>query len=236
MSSSKVPDLGRRGGIATSSGAGYTLFETAVGRCAIVWSSAGVTGVQLPEPSVADTRRRVVERHPGAVEAEPPPSIRKASEAIARHLAKDPSDLSWIRLDMDRLSSFEREVYEQARSVPTGATVSYGGLAERLGRPGAARAVGQALKRNPFAVVVPCHRVVAAGGGIGGFSAGGGTDTKRRILEIEGAVPILAMDSSSSDSSLAEHADEALAGFGEHAELDALTELSGGAWELPAGD
>lgn len=202
MPSPRAPDLGRPGGFATSPGAGYTLFETALGSCAIVWSNSGIAGIELPEPSVAGTRRSVAERHPGAVEAEPPPDVRKASEAIARHLAKGAADLSWIRLDMDRLSPFARRVYEEARAVPAGATVSYGGLAERLGRPRAARAVGQALKRNPFAVVVPCHRVVAAGGGIGGFSAGAGTDTKRRILEIEGAAPISAMERLSSDARL----------------------------------
>ena len=197
MPTRKAPDPGRDGEIAISRGTGYTLFETAVGRCAIAWSVAGVAGVQLPEQSLADTRRRVVERHPGAVEAEPPLPVRRAGDAIARHLATGAADLSWIRLDMDRLSPFARRVYEEARSVSVGATVSYSGLAERLGRPGAARAVGQALKRNPFAIVVPCHRVVAAGGGIGGFSAGGGVDAKRRILEIERAAPMPEIDSPS---------------------------------------
>ena len=190
MSSAKAPDLGRvrpeADPTATGrSGAGYTLFETPVGRCAIVWNSVGVVGVQLPEASVAATRRRVTECHPGAVEAEPPASVSQAIDAITRHLAGERPDLSWIRLDMDGLSGFRRKVYEEARSIPAGVTISYGELAERLGQPGGARAVGQALGHNPFAVVVPCHRVLAAGGRIGGFSAGGGTDTKRRILGIE---------------------------------------------------
>ncbi|MHB1536058.1 MAG: methylated-DNA--[protein]-cysteine S-methyltransferase [Acidimicrobiales bacterium] len=157
-----------------------------------MWNSAGVVAVQLPEASVVKTRRRVTESHPGAVEAEPPASVSHAIDAISRHLAEERSDLSWIRLDMDGLTGFRRRVYEEARSIPAGVTISYGELAERLGQPGSARAVGQALGHNPFAVVVPCHRVLAAGGRIGGFSAGGGTDTKQRILGIEGAAPVMA--------------------------------------------
>ena len=197
MSSPKAPDGERRrrvvtGSDTTRSGIGLALFETPVGRCAIVWNSVGVVAVQLPEASVAATRRRVTERHPGAVESEPPASVSHAIDAITRHLAGERSDLSWIRLDMGGLSGFRRKVYEKARSVPAGVTISYGELAEQLGKPGSARAVGQALRHNPFAVVVPCHRVLAAGGRIGGFSADGGTDTKRRILGIEGAAPVMA--------------------------------------------
>ena len=197
MSSPKAPEHERRRRVVTGSGTtrsvvGFALFETPVGRCAIVWNSVGVVAVQLPEASVAATRRRVTERHPGAVEAEPPVSVSQAIDAITRHLAGERPDLSWIRLDMGGLSGFRRRVYEEARSIPAGVTISYGELAERLGQPGSARAVGQALGHNPFAVVVPCHRVLAAGGRIGGFSAGGGTDTKRRILGIEGAAPVMA--------------------------------------------
>ena len=199
MSSPKAPEHKRRRRLATGSGTtrsdvGFTLFETSVGRCAIVWNGVGVVAVQLPEASVVKTRRRVTERHPGAVESEPPTSLSQAIDAITRHLAGGRPDLSWIRLDMDGLSGFRRRVYEAARSIPAGATISYGELAERLGQPGSARAVGQALGHNPFAVVAPCHRVLAAGGRIGGFSAGGGIDTKQRILGIEGAVPVMATE------------------------------------------
>lgn len=194
MSSPKAPERERRGRVAGPAGAGrcgagYALFETAVGRCAIVWNSVGVVGVQLPEASDAATRRRVAQCHSGVVESEPPAPVSQAVDAITAHLAGDRPDLSWIRLDMGGLSGFRRRVYEEARSIPAGVTISYGELAVRLGQPGAARAVGQALGHNPFAVVVPCHRVLATGGRIGGFSASGGTDTKRRILGIEGAVP-----------------------------------------------
>ena len=194
MSSPKAPEPERRGRVAGPAGAGrcgarYALFETAVGRCAIVWNSIGVVGVQLPEASDAATRRRVAESYCGVVESELPAPVSQAVDAITAHLAGNRPDLSWIRLDMGGLSGFRRRVYEEARSIPAGVTISYGELAVRLGQPGAARAVGQALGHNPFAVVVPCHRVLAAGGRIGGFSAGGGADTKRRILGIEGAVP-----------------------------------------------
>lgn len=127
----------------------------------------------------------MAERHPGAVEAAPPQPVRQAADAITEHLAGNCSDLRGIQLDMGEESEFGRQVYEAARVVSPGTTVSYGELARRMGRPGSARAVGQALARNRLTVVVPCHRVLAAGGKIGGFSAGGGTDTKRRILEIE---------------------------------------------------
>jgi methylated-DNA-[protein]-cysteine S-methyltransferase len=88
---------------------------------------------------------------------------------------------------MTRVPAFHRAVYAVARAIPPGETLTYGEVARRLGDPGSARAVGQALGRNPFAIIVPCHRVVAAGGATGGFSAHGGAATKRRILAIEGA-------------------------------------------------
>ena len=167
---------------------GYTLFTTQIGQCGIVWSSLGIVTVQLPESTVSQTRGRILERHSGAVSTEPPMFVRTAIDSITRHLAGDRADLSDVPLDMDDVTPFRRRVYEEARMVPAGTTVSYGALAKKIGRPDSARAVGQALGRNPFAIVVPCHRVLAAGGKIGGFSADGGIDTKLRILRIEGAV------------------------------------------------
>lgn len=99
-------------------------------------------------------------------------------------LAGEAVDLSAVRLDMDRVPAFHRDVYRLARDIAPGDTRTYGELARALGSPGAARAVGQAMGRNPFAPVVPCHRVVASGG-TGGFSAGGGVATKLRLLDIE---------------------------------------------------
>jgi methylated-DNA-[protein]-cysteine S-methyltransferase len=113
--------------------------------------------------------------------------VRRAQAAIAALLRGEPRDLSGVELDMQGVPPFHRRVYEVARGIPAGSTLSYGEVAARLGSPGSARAVGQALGRNPFAIVVPCHRVLAAGGRIGGFSANGGARTKLRLLEIEGA-------------------------------------------------
>jgi methylated-DNA-[protein]-cysteine S-methyltransferase len=143
--------------------------------------------VQLPEAREAETRARLRERFPDTREAPPPGDVRQAVGAIVAALRGDPSELPAVVLDMERLPAFHRRVYETARTIPPGTTLSYGELASRLGAPGAARAVGQALGRNPFAIIVPCHRVLAAGGKIGGFSANGGITTKLRLLSIEGA-------------------------------------------------
>jgi methylated-DNA-[protein]-cysteine S-methyltransferase len=166
---------------------GFTLFDTAIGRCAVAWSEHGVVGVQLPEVRERETRASVLRRFPTARESPPPPDVRRALDGIAALLRGDASDLSAVPLDMTDVSPFHRRVYEAARTIPRGATLSYGDLAARLGAPGSARAVGQALGRNPFAIVVPCHRVLAAGGKLGGFSANGGIATKLRLLAIEGA-------------------------------------------------
>jgi methylated-DNA-[protein]-cysteine S-methyltransferase len=167
---------------------GFTLFDTAIGRCGIAWGGRGVVGVQLPEGREAKTSARLRQRFPGAQEAAPPPpDVQRAIDNIAALLRGESCDLAGIALDMDGLPPFHRRVYEVARTIPPGATASYGELAERLGAPGAARAVGQALGSNPFAIVVPCHRVLAAGGRMGGFSANGGLTTKLRLLSIESA-------------------------------------------------
>jgi methylated-DNA-[protein]-cysteine S-methyltransferase len=166
---------------------GFALFDTAIGRCGIAWSGRGVAGVQLPEAREVATRARLLQRFPGAREAPPPPEVRRALQGIVALLRGEPSELEVVALDMDGVPPFHRRVYEVARAIPPGATLSYGDIAARLGAPGSARAVGQALGRNPFAIVVPCHRVLAAGGKVGGFSANGGITTKLRLLSIEGA-------------------------------------------------
>ena len=164
----------------------FTLFDTAIGRCGIAWGGRGVVAVQLPEARDSATRARLLERCPDALEAPPPPEVRRALDRIAGLLGGERSDLSCIALDMDGVPPFHRRVYEVARTIAPGATLSYGDIAARLGARGASRAVGQALRRNPFAIVVPCHRVLAAGGKVGGFSADGGIATKLRLLSIEG--------------------------------------------------
>jgi methylated-DNA-[protein]-cysteine S-methyltransferase len=168
-------------------GQGFTLFDTAIGRCGIAWGERGIVGVQLPEARELATRARMLERFPDAEEGRPPPVIEAALEGIAALLRGEPRDLTAIPLDMDGVPSFHRRVYEIARSIAPGSTSTYGEIAARLGAPGSARAVGQALGRNPFAIVVPCHRVLAAGGKVGGFSAQGGIATKLRMLSIEDA-------------------------------------------------
>ena len=166
---------------------GFALFDTAIGRCGIAWGSRGVCCVQLPGARVAETRARLVRRVPEARESAPPPVVQRAIDRIVTLLRGEATDLSQITLDMESVPPFQRRVYDLLRTIPSGATLSYGELATRLGAPGSARAVGQALGKNPFAIVVPCHRVLAAGGKIGGFSANGGADTKARMLRIEQA-------------------------------------------------
>jgi O-6-methylguanine DNA methyltransferase len=165
---------------------GFALFDTAIGRCGVAWSERGIAGLQLPEASESEARARLLQRFPAAAEAEPPPPLRSALAAIVGLLDGEPRDLSTVALDMDDVPPFHRRVYEAARGIPAGATVSYRDIAARLGAPRAARAVGQALGRNPFPIIVPCHRVLAAGGKIGGFSAHGGVATKLRMLAAEG--------------------------------------------------
>lgn len=166
---------------------GLALFDTAIGRCGIGWRARGIACLQLPEASERETRARLARRLPGAVLAPPPPDVKRAMDAVVALLRGEAIDLSGIPLDMEGVPPFHRRVYEVTRAIPPGATLSYGEVAARLGSPGAARAVGQALGRNPFAVIVPCHRVLSAGGKLGGFSASGGVGTKTRMLAIEGA-------------------------------------------------
>src|SRR6266851_8911248 len=135
---------------------GFTLFDTAIGRCGIAWSGRGVLAVQLPEADERHTRARLVRRFPQAREA-PPPAVARALEGIAALLRGERVDLSAVALDLDGVPPFHRRVYEVARTIAPGVTRSYGEIAARLGAPRSARAVGQALGRNPVAILVPCH-------------------------------------------------------------------------------
>ena len=166
---------------------GFLLFDTAIGRCGVAWSERGVVGVQLPEVDDRRTAARLLANIPGvARESSPPAAVRAAVAGIVALLSGEAIDLSFVVLDTDRVPIFDRRVYEAARLIPPGATRTYGEVAHLAGARREARAVGQALGRNPFAIVVPCHRVVAADGRLGGFSAHGGAETKRRLLAIEG--------------------------------------------------
>jgi methylated-DNA-[protein]-cysteine S-methyltransferase len=169
---------------------GFALFDTPVGSCGIAWSPRGIAGLQLPEATERATRARVQRRWPGAIEAAPPPGVQRALDRVLALLRGAPADLQDIPLDLEDVPDFNRRVYEMARTIPPGQTLTYGEIAKRLGVPHEAREVGQALGRNPVAIIVPCHRVLGADGKMGGFSANGGVSTKRRMLEIEGAAAV----------------------------------------------
>lgn len=171
------------------SAAAFALFTTAIGTCGIAWSERGIRAVQLPEAAAAATQLRLARRFPAARELDPLAWIQHGIELIRAQLAGTASDLRTLALDMDELPPFDRRVYELARAIPSGSTTTYGGIAAQLGQPETAREVGAALGRNPLPIIVPCHRVLAAGGRPGGFSARGGTATKLRLLAIEKASP-----------------------------------------------
>jgi methylated-DNA-[protein]-cysteine S-methyltransferase len=168
---------------------GFALFETAIGSCGIAWSERGIAGVLLPEGDERRTRNRLTRRYPAARESAPPVLVQRTIDAIVALLEGTPCDLRGAVLDEGAVPDFNRKVYAIARAIPPGSTLSYGEIAERLGDRALAREVAQALGQNPFPIVVPCHRVMAAGGKTGGFSAPGGVRTKLRILSIEGADP-----------------------------------------------
>jgi len=169
---------------------GHALFDTAIGVCGIAWGAAGVVAVQLPEADAHRTRARLLKGlPPQPVAADPPAAVQAAIDGVQSLLNGEARDLREVVLDMSRLTPFQRDVYALARAIPPGQTRTYGELARELGDVGLSRAVGQALGHNPFAPIVPCHRVLAAGNQPGGFSAGGGAITKLRMLAIEGARP-----------------------------------------------
>ena len=165
----------------------YTLFDTAIGRCGIAWRSGLVVSTALPGSDDVATVRHLLRRLPDATQAEADGVAANAISLVQRLLSGEPVALSVIPVDLDSCPAFERQIYALLRDVPTGATVTYGELAERAGSPGAARAVGMAMGRNPIPIIVPCHRVLASNGRSGGFSAPGGVKTKFRILQIEQA-------------------------------------------------
>jgi methylated-DNA-[protein]-cysteine S-methyltransferase len=169
-------------------GRGYTVFDTTVGRCGIAWGPAGILGVQLPEAREIETRRRMLRQHPDARELRPPTDIQVAIDSIAALLRGQPGDLSDAALDMHGVTPFNRRVYELARSIPRGETRTFAEVAKRLGASGASHAVGQAIARNPFTILVPCHRVLSAAGEADGTCVNGGVITKRRLLSLEGAL------------------------------------------------
>jgi methylated-DNA-[protein]-cysteine S-methyltransferase len=165
----------------------YSIFETAGGFCGIAWNDIGVTRFQLPTKSVEATERLLLRRLPGAEPGEPTPTVAEAIAAVRRYFAGEETDFSRFELDLGDQLPFFRQVYAAARCVGWGHTTTYGALAKELGAgPEAARDVGQAMAQNPVALIIPCHRVLAAGGKVGGFSAPGGAASKTRMLALEG--------------------------------------------------
>ncbi len=167
----------------------FTLFDTTIGTCGIAWSGAGVTGVQLPEGSLATTRARLLHRNAGAEPTSAPSSVQSIIDSIIALFNGKAIDLTAVQLDDAHVPDFNRRVYAITRAIPLGSTRTYGSIASELGDPLLAQQVGQALGRNPFPIIVPCHRVLGANGKLVGFSAPGGVDTKRRMLLIERALP-----------------------------------------------
>jgi methylated-DNA-[protein]-cysteine S-methyltransferase len=167
----------------------FALFDTAIGRCGIAWTARCIVAVQLPEADESRTRARLRGRLPDAAEVAPPRAIQEAIDGVVALLAGEPRDLNDVVIDDDAIPEFNRRVYAIVRTIPPGKTITYGEIAKRLGDPLLARDVGQAMGENPTPIIMPCHRVLAAGGKTGGFSANGGVTTKLRLLTIEGAQP-----------------------------------------------
>ncbi|OWV96334.1 methylated-DNA--[protein]-cysteine S-methyltransferase [Rhizobium sp. R693] len=165
----------------------YLIFKTAGGFCGIAWNDVGITRFQLPTSSAEATERLLLRRIPGAEPATPPSSVAEAVVAVKRYFSGEPTDFSTVKVDLAGQDAFFKQVYDAARQIGWGKTTTYGALAKQLGAgPEAARDVGQAMAKNPVALIIPCHRVLAAGNKIGGFSAPGGSSSKQRMLELEG--------------------------------------------------
>lgn len=167
----------------TAQAAQALLFDTAFGRCALAWSDRGLSAVRLPGGDDAQTLSRL--RAQPSTQADAPAWVNAAVAAMQAHLSGQMHDLRDLPLDTEGVGDFELRVYALTRALDPGRTCTYGEMARALGEPAALRAVGQALGHNPWPLVVPCHRVLAAGGKLGGFSAPGGSETKRRLLVLE---------------------------------------------------
>jgi len=165
----------------------YTLFDTAIGFAGLAWNDAGLVGVHLPERDPETARRSFLRRFPDAEAASAPAHLAATVEAIQALMRGEKVDFAETPLDLSRTPEFHAKVYEIARAIPAGETLTYGEIAVKLGDKLLARDVGAALGKNPWPIVVPCHRVTAAGGKPGGFSARGGVNTKLKLLGIEGA-------------------------------------------------
>jgi methylated-DNA-[protein]-cysteine S-methyltransferase len=169
------------------SGRAYTIFDTAIGRCGIAWSDAGIVGVQLPEAREIETRKRLYYLYPEARETRTPPNVDAAIEGIVALLRGQTADFSDVTLDMNGIHVFNQRVYQVTARIPRGETRAYEEVAAKMGTSGAVRSVRQAIACNPFVVIVPCHRVLEAGNYADKMSPYGGLISKRRLLSIDGA-------------------------------------------------
>ncbi|THD62366.1 methylated-DNA--[protein]-cysteine S-methyltransferase [Phenylobacterium sp.] len=165
----------------------YALFETAIGWAGLAWGADGLVAAHLPDATPEIARKSFTRRFPEIVEGSPPAYVLDAIDRIRALMLGKPADLTGVPIEMGRVPDFNAQVYAIARAIPPGETLTYGQIAEKLGDKLLARDVGAALGQNPWPIVVPCHRVTAAGGKLGGFSARGGVNTKARLLAIEGA-------------------------------------------------
>jgi len=176
---------------------GYALilFDTSLGRCGIAWGPAGIRAVSFPHKDDAATVKQLRRHAPAGVETDAPPDdITRVIADIVALFAGEARDLSYVRLDMNDVGGFERDVYTLSLAIKPGEAKTYGDLARALGDVSLSRRVGQALGRNPFPIIVPCHRIVGASGAMTGFSAPGGAELKRKLLKIEGALALELFD------------------------------------------
>ena len=165
----------------------YRLFETAHGVAAIAWHTCGIINFRLPAPSPEATERAVLRRLPNAITDEPPPEVAATIAAARRYFDGEKMDFSGVAVDLGAQQPFFEKIYDVVRRLGWGQTTTYGAVARELGAgPEAARDVGQAMASNPIPLIIPCHRVLAAGGKVGGFSAPGGSTSKLKMLAIEG--------------------------------------------------
>ena len=166
----------------------HHVFDTAIGPCGVAWTARGLVGVRFAEASAAATEKRLAAKFQSGAAADPPPWVATLIADIRRYLAGEPVDFSTVPVDLSSLDDFRRKLYEAMRALAWGKTTTYGALARDVGLEGweGARDVGEAMGRNPVPIVIPCHRVLAAGGKLGGFSAPGGAKTKAKLLALEG--------------------------------------------------
>lgn len=168
----------------------FLLLDTPFGTCGIAWNDRGLVRLQLPDAAPAVTQARVAKGGRNRWLGPLPEAIERTAASLGRYFSGAAEDFSTIDVDLDAVPDFHREVYGALRSVPWGETTTYGELARWIGDAGAARAIGQAMGRNPVPIIIPCHRVLASGGALGGFSAPGGRTTKQRLLELERAASV----------------------------------------------